>query len=111
MADTSYSLIIASAIADLATRLAVDGLAIYSLRYDYLAFGSWELVAGRRLTRVRIVWGGKDGVLETYAASLVKSMDPPQWQRVRELDFSKKRGNHAEIFGAAHVAIREHAGV
>ena len=110
MSDAAYSLMFLNAVAGLATRLSVDGLAIYDVRYDYLAFGSWELVAGRRLARVRVVWNGKDGVLEAHAARLERATDHPQWQPVRELDFSKKRGNHAEIFGAAYAVVREHAG-
>jgi hypothetical protein len=110
MSDAAYSLMFVNAIAGLATRLSVDGLAIYCVKYDYLAFGSWELVAGRRLARVRVTWDGKRGVLEAYAARLGSATDQPQWQPVRELDFAKKRGNHAEIFGAAYAAIREHCG-
>jgi hypothetical protein len=110
MSDSAYSLMFLNSIAGLATRLSVDGLAVYSVRYDYLAFGSWELVAGRRLARVRVAWNAKDGVLEVQAARLGTATDAPQWQPVRELDFSKKRGNHAEIFGAAYAAIRERSG-
>ena len=111
MSDAAYSLMFVHAVAGLATRLAVDAIAIYAVRYDYPAFGGWELVAGRRLARVRVIWDGKKGVLQAQAAVLGAPTDRPQWQAVRELDFSKKRGNHAEIFGAAYAAIREHSGV
>ena len=110
MSDAAYSLMFLNAVAGLATRLSVDGLAVYDVRFDYLAFGSWELVAGRRRTRVRVVWNGKEGVLAAYAARLERPTDAPQWQPVRELDFSKKRGEHEEIFAAAYAAVREHAG-
>jgi hypothetical protein len=111
MADAAYSLMFLNAVAGLATRLSVDGLAIYSVRYDYLAFGSWELVAGRRLARVRVVWNGKDAMLVADAARFGRPTDQPQWLPVRELDFSKKRGSHAEVFGVAYALIREHSGV
>lgn len=110
MSDATHSLVLLNAVAGLATRLSVDGLAVYSVRYDYLAFGSWELIAGRRLAHVRIVWNAKDGRLEVESARLAKAADAPRWQSVRSVDFSKKRGNTLEIFAAAHAAIREHAG-
>ena len=111
MSDAAYSLMFVNALAGLATRLSVDGLAIYSVRYDYLAFGSWELVAGRRRSRVRVVWHAKDGILEVSAAHLANPTDEPQWQPVTERDFSKKRSEQTEIFAVACAAIREHASV
>ena len=110
MSDAAYSLMYLNALAGLATRLSVDGLAIYSARYDYLAFGSWELVAGRRQARVRVVWDGKEARLDTYAARLARPTDEPAWQPVRDFDFSKRRGQHAEVFAAAYAVIREHSG-
>jgi hypothetical protein len=109
MSDAAYSLMFLNAIAGLATRLSVDGLAVYSVRYDYPTFGSWELVAGRRLSRVRMVWDGKAAQLQAYAAQLDSAADLPRWQPMSEKDFSKRRGEHAEIFAAAYAAIRQHA--
>jgi hypothetical protein len=109
VSDAAYSLMFLNAIAGLATRLSVDGLAVYSLRYDYPAFGSWELVAGGRHGRVQVGWDGKDGVLRVRAARLARPADPPQWRPVSERDYSKRRAEHAEIFAAAYTAIRQHA--
>jgi len=108
MSDAAYSLMFLNAIAGFATRLSVDGLAVYTLRYDYPAFGSWELVAGRRQGRVRVVWNGKTAQLSVYAAHLEGAADVPRWQLVSEKDFAKRRGEHAEILAAAHTAIRQH---
>jgi len=111
MSDAAYSLMFLNAVAGLATRLSVDGLAIYSLNYDYPAFGSWELVAGRRQSRVRVSWDGKTAVLRAAAAHLGAATDLPRWQPVSERDFSKRRGEHAEVFAAAYTAIRQHSDV
>jgi hypothetical protein len=111
MSDAAYSSMLLNAVAGLATRLAVDGLAIYTLRYDYAAFGSWEMVAGRRHSRVRVVWDGKDAVLRVYAAHLGGSADQPQWRPVSEKDLSKRRADYAEIFGVTYTAIRQHSDV
>jgi hypothetical protein len=109
MSDAAYSLAFLNSIAGLATRLAVDRLAIYSLRYDYGAFGSWELTAGRRASRVRVVWDGKEGRLSAFAASVGQGGEAPDWRPVTERDFSKKRTEHAEIFGVVHSTIRQYA--
>jgi len=107
MSDAAYSSMLLNAIAGLATRLTVDGVAIYTLRYDYPAFGSWELVAGRRRSRVRVAWDGKEAVLRVCAAHLAGAAEP-QWQPVSEKDFSKRRGDHAQILAQTYTAIRQH---
>ena len=109
MSDAAYSLMFINAVAALATRLSVDGLAIYNLSYDYPAFGRWDLVAGRRRSRVRVIWDGKDAALRVYAARLATSIEPPSWQLVSEQDFSKRRGEHAELFAAIYAAVRQHS--
>jgi hypothetical protein len=58
---------------------------------------------------VRIVWDGKEAVLRAAAARLAHAADPPQWHPMSEKDFSKRRGEHAEIFAAAYAAIRQHS--
>ena len=111
MSDAAYSLTFLNAVAELATRLAVDRIAVYKLRYDYPAFGSWELVAGRRHSRVRIVWDGKGAALNVYAAHIRNAADEPNWQLESEQDFSKKRSELAELFGAIYTAIRQRSDV
>lgn len=109
MSDAAYSSMFLNAAAALATRLSVDGLAIYFVRYNYAALGSWEFVAGRRHSRVRVVWDGKAAVLRVHAARVGGGGGEPGWQPVSESDFSKRRGEHGEIFAAAYAAIRQHA--
>jgi hypothetical protein len=52
-------------IAALSERLASRGrCAIYRHQYDYLTFGSWQLVAGSRRRRFRFTWDGRDRFLD-----------------------------------------------
>jgi hypothetical protein len=111
MSDAAYSLMFLNGIAGFATRLSVDGVAIYAMRYDYPAFGSWELVAGRRRSRVKVVWDGKTAQLRTFAAHLEGAADVPRWQLMSEKDFAKRRGEQTEIFSAAYATIRQHSDV
>lgn len=56
-------------IAELAERLSARHLTIFRHEYDYLAFGSWRVVAGSRTRWFRFTWDGKDGHLEIEAAA------------------------------------------
>lgn len=56
-------------VARLAERLASKGIAIYEHKFHYTAFGSWELVAGRRDRMVRFSYDGKDSWLSYGAAA------------------------------------------
>ncbi|MBS0376672.1 MAG: hypothetical protein JSR73_19015 [Proteobacteria bacterium] len=108
MSDAAYSLALLNAIAGLATRLSVDGVAIYRLRYDYPAFGSWELVAGRRKARVRITWDGQDGHLRAEAGSVDAAGAIAAARPVADRDYSRRRTEHAEILNFAYATIRQH---
>jgi hypothetical protein len=108
VSDAAYSLALLNAIAGLATRLSVDGVAIYSLRYDYPAFGSWELVAGRRKARVRISWDGKDGHLRAAAGTLGATGEFADGRPVADRDYSRRRTEHVEIFNFVYATIRQH---
>lgn len=50
-------------VARLAERLASKRIAIYEHKFHYMAFGSWELVAGRRDGMLRFSYDGKDSLL------------------------------------------------
>lgn len=108
MSDAAYSLSMLNAIAGLAMRLAVDGVAIYQLRYDYPAFGSWELLAGKRKARVRITWDGRDGRLRAEAGSVDAAGALAAGRPVADRDYSRRRSEHAEIFSFVYATIRQH---
>ncbi len=61
--DSQSSAIYFKAIAGLAERLAKVGIAIYDHKFNYMAFGSWEIVAGRRGKALRFTYDGKDSYL------------------------------------------------
>ena len=57
-------------IAELSERLSQGRGALYQHQYDYLAFGSWRLVAGTRRRRFRFTWDGKDRSLDIESGIL-----------------------------------------
>jgi len=57
-------------VADLAERLAEKGIAVYEHRFTYMAFGSWEIVAGRRKKMLHFTYDGKDSDLSYCDASV-----------------------------------------
>jgi len=69
-------------VAALATRLARAGISIYGHRFNYLAFGSWEIVAGRRDRMLRFTYDGKDSYL-SYCDAAVKPKSHLDLQRRR----------------------------
>jgi len=108
VSDAAYSLALLNAIAGLATRLSVDGVAIYALRYDYPAFGSWQIVAGRRKARVRITWDGRDGHLRAEAGTPDAGGEFTGGRPVADRDYSRRRTEHAEILNFVYATIRQH---
>ena len=57
-------------VASLAARLAQSHVAVYEHKFHYMAFGSWELVAGRRTRMLRFTYDGKDSYLSYRDASV-----------------------------------------
>lgn len=57
-------------VAHLAERLVQKHIAIYEHRFIYMAFGSWEIVAGRRKRMFRFTYDGKDSYLSYCDASV-----------------------------------------
>jgi hypothetical protein len=108
MSEPSESLTFLNAIAELATRLSVDDIAIYSLTYHCLAFGSWELEAGRRRVRIRVTWEGKDRHLRVSTAQLMSGSTERRWQLVEEHDFRNGRADIVHLLGTVHAAITAH---
>jgi hypothetical protein len=78
--DSGYSAAVFAAVADLSRRLAEDDLAIYAFDYDYLAFGSWVMVAGSRHRRMRLRFDGKEDHLEVSEAEVGDSRSSPAWR-------------------------------
>lgn len=111
MAETTESLTFLNALAELATRLAVDGVEIYSVTYHSKVFGSWEIEAGRRRVRVRVSWDGKDRHLSVSTATLESGSTERKWQLAEEHDFRNRRPALLQLFGTVHAAITAHAGV
>lgn len=111
MAESNESLPFLTALAELATHLAAEGVVIHSVSYHSHAFGRWELEAGRRRVRIRLTWEGKDRQLRIATAQLASGSAERQWQMVEEHDFRNRRANMAEFFGTIRAAIEAHAGL
>ena len=56
-------------VANLAERLAKKKVAVYEHSFTYMAFGSWEIVAGQRKRMLRFTYEGKDSYLSYSDAS------------------------------------------
>jgi hypothetical protein len=68
--DSKFSATYFKSVASLAQRLAREQIAIYELTFSYMAFGSWEIVAGRRNRMLRFTYDGKDSYLSYCDASM-----------------------------------------
>jgi hypothetical protein len=111
MAEATESLTFLNGLAALATRLAVDGVDIYSVTYHSQLFGSWEIESGRRRVRVRVTWEGKDRHLRVAIAQLASGSSERTWRLAEEHDFRNRRPDLLQIFGTVQAAIKAHAGV
>ena len=70
------------AVSKLVHELEVQDIAVYQHAYDYLAFGSWEIVAGTRKRRVRVTWDGKDSRLTVEACVVPDSQSLLNWKQL-----------------------------
>ncbi len=111
MAEATGSLTFINTLAALATRLAVDGVEVYSVSYSSLLFGSWEIESGRRRVRIRITWEGKDRHLRVATAQVASGSTERNWRLAEEHDFRNRRPELAQLFETVHAAIVAHAGV
>ncbi len=64
-------------IAELSDRLSQKHFAIYEHQYRYLAFGSWQLVAGTRKRRFRFTWDGRERFLQVEVAAVQSGVFAP----------------------------------
>ena len=110
MASTPESLEFVTAIAELATRLAADQIALYGLRYSTDLFGGWECEWGRRRRRVKVTWDGKDLHLVVATAELASGSKDRRWQTVEDHEFRGRRVAVADLIRTAHAAIAAHVG-
>jgi hypothetical protein len=111
MAEANDSLPFLTALAELATRMAADGVVIHSVTYQTQGFGRWEVEAGRRRVRIRLSWDGKDKQLRVETAGLVAGSAERHWQLAEEHDFRKRRPDTTEFFNTIRAAIAAHAGL
>lgn len=78
--DSGFSAAFLEELATLANRLLEHDLAIYEVSYNYLAFGSWTLVAGSRHRRLRFEYDGKEDQLDVSESTFSDSQSQPQWE-------------------------------
>jgi hypothetical protein len=86
--DAHYSEVFIDALARLAVRLNEQDLAIYEANYNYIAFGGWVLVIGRRHHRRRFTWDGKESALLIEEATFGSSAEMPSWKLVETLNLN-----------------------
>jgi hypothetical protein len=77
-----------NAVARLAERLARKKIALYEHIFNYMAFGSWEIVAGRRKKMLRFIYDGKDSNL-SYCDASVK---PRSFTDLKQRHFATHEG-------------------
>ena len=83
-------------VASLAERLAKKKVAVYEHRFTYMAFGSWEIVAGRRSKMLRFTYDGKDSYL-SYCDASVK---PQSYTDLQHRRFATHKGEDPFAFTA-----------
>jgi hypothetical protein len=68
--DSQSSLAYFRSFADLTARLAKAKVAVYEHSFTYMAFGSWEIVAGNRKKMLRFTYEGKESYLSFCDAAV-----------------------------------------
>ncbi|MFQ5850878.1 MAG: hypothetical protein ACE5JU_09855 [Candidatus Binatia bacterium] len=64
----------------LAEALRKDGIAVLEHSYHALAFGSFVLVVGRPMKRLKFSWDGKEFFLDVFYAEGDSSAVIPKWE-------------------------------
>ena len=75
-------------VATLAEQLAGKKIAIYEHKFTYMAFGSWEIVTGRRSKMIHFTYDGKDSYL-SYCDATVK---PQSYTDLQHRRFDTHKG-------------------
>lgn len=86
--DSQDSLSHFKKLAELASHLAQQKIAIYEYSFTYMAFGSWQLVAGRRNKMIRFTYDGKD----SYLSHCDSSIKPKNWQELNHRRIETRSG-------------------
>lgn len=103
MHDSTESVVFPEALADFARRLAENRLAVYSVAYDMLHFGSWTLEVGRRHRRIRLAWDGKESSLDLAVGSSGSSNVAVDWMSVSQSRLSAR--DHASVLAVAEELV------
>ena len=93
-------------VSDLAQQLADRRITVYCHTYDYLAFGSWEIVVGTRKHRVRLTWDGKEFRLDAASCVLADSQSTADWKHLESSTI--ERGGAKSVFQAGTDIILRH---
>ena len=83
-------------VANLASQLAKKKITVYEHSFTYMAFGSWEIVAGRRKKMLRFTYDGKDSYL-SYCDASVK---PQSYTDLQHRRFATHEGEDPFTFVA-----------
>jgi len=83
--DVESSIVFVHALNQFVIELASFGLALYETRFDALAFGSFILVVGHRKKRIKVIWEGKDSLLQLLVAKFPDSSAQPAWKNINHL--------------------------
>ncbi len=72
-------------------------LTIFEHQYNYMVFGSWFLVIGKRKQRMKFSWDGKESYLGVEVSQFENSNSVAEWQPVSPnvVDVQK---TEAEVF-------------
>jgi len=87
--ETESSIQHLNLVSEFSRQLAAHEIAIYHHRYDYLAFGSWVIVAGTRKRHVRLTWDGKESRLDAASCVLADSQSTADWTDFDSRSFSR----------------------
>jgi hypothetical protein len=103
LSDSEASLRHLEAVATLAQRLHQRAIAVLEYRYDFLAFGSWRLVAGSRHRRIRLTWDGKESLLSSSTSAFQGSGSSPAWRGGESLHLESR--DLATFYSAVEDAV------
>ncbi len=96
-------------VSDLAQQLADRGITVYRHTYDYLAFGSWEIVVGTRKHRVRLTWDGKESRLDAASSVFADSQSTADWKHLESSTIEP--GGAKTVFQAGRDIILRYCAV
>lgn len=86
----------------LAEDLKNNKISIYEHNLNYMAFGSWELVAGRRDKMIRFTYDGKDSYLLYHNTEIT----PKSYEDLQHKRFATHEGEDPFEF-VAQVLLKE----